>query len=335
MGLEPNGQKHLYNIYWQPMEQAFGQKAYDQHFDGFMHRYLTYKESGEIPRQEKVYEAFKRFARRKKRSKEELIQEIHCFSKYYCAMALGQESDRELKEAFIDFVELQVETPYPLLLELYSDYDNDILSREDFLEAIRLIESYVFRRAVCDIPTHSLRKTFATFGKELEKRRYLESMKDCFRDMPPYRRFPSNEEFEEIIKRRDLYNIKNLNYWIRRLENFERRERIPMSEYTVEHIMPQTLTNEWKNDLGEEWERIHEEYLHTLGNLTLTGYNPRYSNKSFKYKCDVEGGFKQSPLHMNQGLGGKWSKWSEQAINDRADELAKKASRVWIYPKEK
>ena len=332
MGLEPSRQENLYNTYWQPMESNFGQEAYNRLFDGFMRRYLTFKELGKIPRQGEIYESFKRFARRDKRSNEELVQEIRRFSKYYCAMALEQEDDQDLKEAFRDLVDLQVDVAYPLLLELYSDYHNDILSREDFLMAVRLVESYVFRRVVCDIPTNSLNKTFATFGKALDKECYLESLIEHFHKMPHYRRFPSNEEFEKRIKRRDLYNFRNRNYWLRRLENFDCKEQISTTNYTIEHIMPVTLTNEWKKTLGEEWGRIYEQYLHTLGNLTLTGYNPEYSNKPFKDKCNMEKGFKQSPLCMNEGLGKEWDEWSERTIQERADRLAKKATLVWIYP---
>ena len=330
MGLEPSLQEHLYNSYWRPMEQAFGQEAYNRHFDGFMRHYLTFK-TDKIPRLREIYEAFKYFARKEKKNMEELVQEIHQFSKYYCAIALRQEIDQDLKTAFNDLVELRVDVAYPLLLELYSDYDNDILSREDFMGAVRLIESYVFRRAVCDIPTNSLNKTFATFGNALEKHRYLESMMEIFRSQPFYRRFPSDKEFEEGIKQRNLYYFRSQSYWLRRLENFKRKERVPLGDYTVEHIMPQTLTNQWKRALGKEWERIHEEYLHTLGNITLTGYNSEYSNKPFRYKRDTEGGFKQSPLRMNKGLG-KLNGWSEHEIKKRANRLAKKAIQVWIYP---
>ena len=332
MGLDTDLQKHLYNVYWQPMEQDFGQEAYNKHFDGFMRHYLTVKTT-KIPRLKEVYEAFKNFARSEKRDMEELVHEIRRFSKYYCAIAMEQEQDAELKRAFRDLVELRVDVAYPLLLELYSDYDNDILSRKDFLKSIRLIESYVFRRAVCDIPTNSLNTTFATFGRALKKERYLESMMEHFLSMPFYRRFPSNKEFKERIKQRNLYYFRSQNYWLRRLENFGRKERVSISDYTIEHIMPQTLTNEWKTALGENWEDIHDDYLHTLGNLTLTGYNFKYSNKPFKEKRDMKGGFKQSPLHMNNGLG-DLDNWSEQTIKDRADKLAKKATRVWVYPKE-
>ena len=115
-------------------------------------------------------------------------------------MALGVETDPDLKLAFHDLRELKVDVAYPFLLELYHDYANDVLSKADFADVIRLIEAYVFRRAICAIPTNSLNKTFATFTKALKKDRYLESIKAHFLTLPSYRRFPKDEEFERDIQ---------------------------------------------------------------------------------------------------------------------------------------
>ena len=332
MGLETDLQSKLYNDYWRPMEEAFGQEAYDDYFDRFMRDYLTMKEN-KIPRLADVYEAFKSYARHSALSIEELIQDIWRTSRHYCAMALGGETDKDLKAAFHDLRGLRVEVAYPLLLELYRDYDNNDLSREDFLKAVRLIESYIFRRAVCEIPTSSMNKTFATFGKALKKDRYLESIMAHFLLLPSYRRFPPNKEFKDKIKTRNLYNFQSRSYWLRRFENHGRKELVPVDEYTIEHIMPQNenLTDEWKTALGEDWKQTHEDYLHTLGNLTLTGYNSEYSDKPFREKRDMEGGFSNSPLRVNEGLG-NLEEWTKDTITDRAKRLSEYATTVWICP---
>lgn len=335
MGLEPELQTRLYEQFWRPMEVAFGQEAYNTHFDSFMRHYLTVK-TGEIPRLDDVYEAFKGHARSPKIADagvETLVKDIRDFAKYYCAMALGAESDPVLKLAFHDLRELRVDVAYPFLLELYHDYVDGLLGKEELLEAVRLIEAYVFRRAICAIPTNSLNKTFATFTKALKKDRYLESIKVHFLLMPSYRRFPSDDEFKRDMQTRDLYNFRSRSYWLRRFENHARKERVPVDEYTIEHIMPQSevLSNAWRIALGDEWERIHQTYLHTLGNLTLTGYNSEYSNRSFKEKRDMDGGFKQSPLRVNAGLG-ELEDWNEDTIKSRASKLAAQASDVWRAP---
>lgn len=334
MGLEPRLQTRLYEQYWRPMEVDFGQEAYATHFDGFMRHYLTVK-TGEIPNVREVYQAFKQHARSPKAgSVEALVADIRAFAGYFCKMALGAEQDAELKAAFQDVRELKVDVAYPFLLELYHDYATGTLPKDELLQAARLVESYVFRRAVCSIPTNSMNKTFATFGRALKKDRYLESIQAHFLMLPSYRRFPGDEEFKRDLQTKDLYNFRSRSYWLRRLENHGRKERVPVDEYTIEHILPQNenLSAQWKADLGPEWERIQETYLHTLGNLTLTGYNSEYSDRSFAEKRDIEGGFAQSPLRLNQGLG-SLTHWNEQTIRQRAEKLAGQAVGVWTSPK--
>lgn len=335
MGLEPEHQTRLYKDYWRPMERAFGQEAYGSHFDAFMRHYLTLR-TDEIPRIGDVYEAFKAYARRPEvaeKGVDALVADIHRFARYYCAMALGQEQDKALAAAFRDLRELKVDVAWPFLLELYDDYSQGLLPKGDLLRAVRLVESYIFRRAVCAIPTNSLNKTFATFRRALDKNRYLESIEAHFLLLPSYRRFPRDSEFERELKSRDLYNFRSRSYWLRRLENHGRKEPVSVDEYTIEHILPQNenLSAEWRETLGRDWKRVQETWVHTLGNLTLTGYNPEYSDRPFPKKRDMPGGFRESPLHLNQGLR-EVEVWNEAAIQARADQLAKQALEVWPAP---
>jgi uncharacterized protein with ParB-like and HNH nuclease domain/predicted transport protein len=317
MGLEPKLQTELYKTYWRPMERAFGQAAYEKHFDAFMRHYLTAK-TGEIPNVREVYVAFKIFARGIK----------------------GDTRDALLKQAFHDLRELKVDVAYPFLLDIYHDYQQGRLASEEVLRIVRLVESYVFRRAICAIPTNSLNKTFAGMSRTLKKDRYLESVQAAFLLLPSYRRFPHDDEFQREIKVRDLYSFRSRSYWLRRLENHGRKERVMVEDYTIEHILPQNeaLSKEWQAELGSEWQRVQQDWLHTLGNLTLTGYNSEYSDHPFAYKrdqvTDKDGnpvGFAHSPLKLNLGLG-KVSQWNEAAIKDRADRLAADAAKVWGAP---
>jgi len=207
------------------------------------------------------------------------------------------------------------------------------LSVEAFERVVRLVESYVFRRAVCSIPTNSLNKTFATFGRLLKKDRYIESVQAQFLLLPSYRRFPTDDEFRRELTIRDLYNFRNRSYWLRKLENYDRKEWVPVDEYTIEHILPQNenLSPPWREALGLEWQRVQETWLHTLGNLTLTGYNAEYSDRPFTEKRDMKGGFKESPLRVNEDLGAL-DTWDEEAIQVRAGRLAAKAACVWSGP---
>ena len=336
MGLEPAIQTRLYEDYWRPMELDFGQEAYGTQFDSFMRHYLTVR-TGDIPREREVYEAFKDYSRTtpvQGAGIEALVKDIRAFARYFCAMALGREQDATLGFAFHDLRELKVEVAYPFLLELYHDYATGTLNAADFAAAVRLVEAYVFRRAICAIPTNSMNKTFATFGKALKKDRYLESIQAHFLTLPSYRRFPADEEFRRDLHTRDVYNFRSRSYWLRRLENHGRKERVPVDEYTIEHILPQNpdLPAAWQQALGPDWQRVQEQWLHTLGNLTLTGYNAEYSDRPFAEKRDRKGGFKESPLKLNAGLG-QLDAWNEAAIQKRAGQLAGEALMVWSAPK--
>ena len=336
MGLDPALQTRLYEEFWRPMELDFGQEAYGTQFDGFMRHYLTVR-TGEIPREREVYEAFKEHARTKPVQDagiEALVKDIRAFASYFCAMALGRENNAALAVAFHDLRELKVDVAYPFLLELYEDYAGGKLNAADFAAAVRLVEAYVFRRAICAIPTNSMNKTFGTFRKALKKDRYLESIKAHFLTLPSYRRFPSDDEFRRDLPSRDLYNFRSRSYWLRRLENHGRKERVPVDEYTIEHILPQNpeLSTAWQQALGPDWQRVQQQWLHTLGNLTLTGYNAEYSDRPFTEKRDMAGGFKESPLKLNTGLG-QIDAWNEPAIQERAGRLAELALTVWTAPK--
>ena len=337
MGLAPAQQTRLYEAHWRPMEVAFGQAAYGTHFDDFMRHYLTLKSRGAIPNVRAVYEAFKGYARSPEVEAaggvDALVADIHTYAGYYCAMALDKESTKDLASAFRDLRELRVDVAFPFLLELYDDSAQGRLPEEDFILAVRLVEAYVFRRAVCAIPTNSLNKTFATFGRVLDKDHYLESIQAHILTLPSYRRFPGDEEFKRELSVRDLYKFPRRSYWLRRLENHGRKEHVPVDEYTIEHILPQneTLSAAWRDALGPEWQRVQETWLHTLGNLTLTGYNAEYSDRPFSEKRDMQGGFKESPLRLNKALGAL-DAWNEATIQQRAKRLADQAVEVWKPP---
>ncbi len=329
MGLEPEKQKIFYEKYWRAMEENFKQN--ETLFNRFVKHYLTIK-AGKIPNEKRVYEAFKRYQQERGIETEVLLQDLQKYCGYFCQIAFKKETDKDLNKALSFLVDLEMDVVYPLLLELYSDYSDGVLSKQDFIPIIYLIESYICRRAVCGLGTNSLNKIFPFVTKKINKDQYLESIKAHFGYLTEKQRFPNNDEFKKLFITIDFYNFKRKKYFFERLESFERNERVYTHEYTIEHIMPQTLTEEWERDLGENFQAIHEKYLHTIGNLTLTGYNEKYSNKSFQEKRDMEKGFKQSPLKLNQSLKDSES-FGEKEIEKRANDLADWALKIWTYPK--
>lgn len=333
MALEPKEQTELYNDYWYPMEKSFGNQSDSTLFDRFMRDYLTVR-MGRIPNIQQVYTSFKEYVYQNSNlSVKEIVEDIYRFSKYFVKLAFQTEEDKEINQALQDINTLRVDVSYPFLLEVYDDYENQRLSKSDFIAILRLVETYVFRRAICGVPTNSLNKTFANISKEIDKDNYLESVYAAFLLKDTYKRLPSDEEFVRELVVKDVYNFRNRNYLLRKLENFNRKEIVDIEAYTIEHIMPQNsdLSPEWRKDLGENWEEVHKTYLHTLGNLTLTRYNSELSDRPFKEKRDMEGGFADSPLWLNKGLRNLDS-WNEATIVERAGSLADRALQVWAYP---
>ncbi|GAA7050011.1 DUF262 and DUF1524 domain-containing protein [Helicobacter pylori] len=329
MGLEPEKQKIFYKKYWRAMEEDFKQN--ETLFNQFVRHYLTIK-TREIPNINKVYVAFKRYQQERGIETEVLLQDLQKYCGYFCQIVFKKEANKDLNKALDFLVDLEMDVMYPLLLELYSDYSDGVLSKTDFIPIIALIESYICRRAVCGFGTNSLNKVFSSFTRHIQKDEYFKSLKAHFGYLTEKQRFPNNDEFKNLFITIDFYSFQKRRYFFERLENFDRKERVYTHEYTVEHIMPKKLTEEWERDLGENFQEIHDKYLHTIGNLTLTGYNPEYSNKSFQEKQGMEKGFKDSPLRLNQSLRDLES-FGEEEIKKRANDLADLALKIWTYPK--
>jgi uncharacterized protein with ParB-like and HNH nuclease domain/predicted transport protein len=332
MGLEPDAQEQLYTAHWFPMEKSFGDEAYALYFDRFMRDYLTLK-TGSIPNIDRIYTAFKEYARGWDGTVEELVADVHRYSRYFVAMALEQESDRSLRAAIRDINTLRVDVAYPFLLHLYEWMSQGVLDKAAVVQALRLIESYVFRRVICGIPTNTLNRTFAGLAAQLSTSDPLESLQAAFLLKDSYRRFPEDEEFTREFVAKDVYNLRTRNYLLRKLENHRRKESVDVESFTIEHVLPQNpeLSATWQAELGPDWQQIQGRFLHTIGNLTLTGYNSELSDKAFLEKRDMLGGFKDSPIRLNRSLA-TLEHWNEAEILKRAKTLARTAVDVWGAP---
>ncbi|NHB50801.1 DUF262 domain-containing protein [Helicobacter pylori] len=332
METEVEKQEYFYNKYWRAMEEEFKQN--EKLFNQFVRHYLTIKTK--IPNISKVYVAFKDYRQKEGIGIEDLLKDLQKYCGYFCQIAFKKEADKDLNKALGFLVDLEMDVIYPLLLELYSDYSDGVLSKDDFIPIIALIESYICRRAVCGIPSSGLNKFFASFTKKIDKNQYLKSMKAHFLLLETTTgKFPKDSDFRDSLIAKELYKpkkTKEIKSFLERLENFNTKEPVNTQKCSIEHIMPQTLSLEWQKDLGENFQAIHDKYLHTIGNLTLTGYNQEYSNKSFQEKRDMEKGFKQSPLRLNQSLKDLES-FGEKEIEKRANDLADWALKIWTYPK--
>lgn len=334
MDLPPAQQNKLYSAHWRPMELEFAGAA-DSQFDNFVRDYLTVK-TGDIPRLDDIYDAFKAYCTSiilQGDSIESLVVEMREYARRYCAMALGKEPDKHLRRAFKDLAEIKADVVYPLLLEIYTDHEAGLLDHAEFLKLLDTVTSYIFRRAVCRIATNSHNKTFAGMSSGIRKDDYLASAQAQLLKLKSYRRFPSDAEFRDALVSGDLYNFRRRSYLLRILENHGNKEHVTIENYTIEHILPQNedLSQSWRDALGDDWKDIQAKYLHTLGNLTLTGYNSEYSDHPFLKKRDMKGGFGESPLRLNRGLE-KLEAWNVDEILSRADRLASQAVTIWSRP---
>lgn len=331
MGLEKPLQEEIYNNYWYLMERSFSNLENSELFDNFMRDYLTVK-LNRIPTTREIYSEFKQYSS-KFGDVRELVRDIYEFSKYFVNIALESEPDEDVRRVLKDINELKVDVSYPFILAIYQDYAKEKINKQDLIEILKLIESYVFRRAICGVPTNSMNKTFSTLYKDIDQKNYLESIKALFVIQDSYRRFPKDEEFGGELAIKDVYNFRIRNYLLRKIENHDRKEFVDVETYTIEHIMPQNpiLPLPWKTDLGENWKEIQKEYLHTIGNLTLTGYNSELSDSPFKEKRDMKGGFRDSPIRLNRYLA-NLEVWNGDEIKKRAADIVKLSVEIWNYP---
>jgi len=309
MGKHKDIQEKFYNYYWNPIE-----KNTQYRVDSFIRDYLTLKERI-IPNKDKVYIGFKKHVYKNYSNEniEFLLRDLLKFSKYYRRIAFSQDSNSEINKILKRINRLDVTVSYPFLLEIFDYYEGNTISKRDLINILCTIETYAFRRLICNVPTNALNKVFMALGREIKKHsdfkeKYFEIFKYTLINKRYSQRFPIDEEFSEMLKTRDIYNFKSKNklHLLERLENYDNVEKVSVEELlnegklNIEHIMPQTLSVKWKESLGENWEEIHNEYLNTLGNITLTGYNSKMSNRPFLEKRDIEKGFKDSKLSLNK-----------------------------------
>lgn len=339
MDLTPEKQTRLYKTYWKSMEELFGEDIYKNDvnkFDYFIRDFLTLKsDTGHICKINNVYENFKRYYLDNNCEKFVVLKDLFTYAKYYACIDLLQEKDDELKLYWQEFKKLDSHVVYPFLLKLYDDYSCQILIKEDFKKILQVVISYLWRRAICEIPTNSLSKTFATLYQAVDKDDYVNSVIKAFVFKSSYKRFPSDYEVREKLQTKDIYHFRLRKYLLEALENYYHKEPIDLNtaNYTIEHIMPQNIEHNlsWQQMLGEDWQEVHSLYLHSLGNLTITGYNAEMSNKSFVEKVNGESGFKHSHLKLSESIA-QCDVWNKKAIQRRTNILTDIILKIWKYP---
>lgn len=332
MGLDSNTQTEIYNNIWRPTELLFDYEHQSELLDNFFRDYLTMK-LGRIPRKNEVYKEFRAYHNGSGLSIPNLCKDIYSFAKHYTDMYFVRSKDPVLKSLYDDMKEIRMEVAYPFLLKVHDDADKNLISIEELQEIVQLCVSYVLRRAVCDIPTNSLNKTFATMKNDIKQKDYLNSVKAFFILLDSYKEFPDNTRFLDTFLTRDIYHMNRCGYILGQLENWDNKSVVNADKLTIEHIIPQNphLSAEWMSALGSNYSEVQMKYLHTIGNLTLTAYNSEMSDTSFAKKLMMDGGFQQSALRLNKYVITQTT-WGESQIKERAIQLGEVAKKAWPYP---
>jgi uncharacterized protein with ParB-like and HNH nuclease domain/predicted transport protein len=332
MGLDPATQIDVYNNIWRPMEVLFNYEHQSELLDNFFRDYLTMK-TGRIPKKNEVYKEFRAYHKNGDLSIYDLCKDIYNFAKYYANICYCKNDNIVLKSLYEDVKAIRMDVVYPFLLKIHHDCDIGLITIDELIEIVRLCISYVLRRAICDIPTNSMNKTFATIKNEINENEYLISVKAFFILLDSYKEFPNDGRFFNAFITRDIYNMSRCRYILERLENWDNKTIVLLENLTIEHIIPQNpkLSTDWISTLGSKWNEIQIKYLHTIGNLTLTAYNSEMSDYSFIDKLNMVGGFKESALRLNKYVILQTT-WGEIQINERAVQLGEIAKKVWSYP---
>ncbi|MDY5345827.1 MAG: DUF262 domain-containing protein [Eubacteriales bacterium] len=343
MKMSSTQQERIYKNYWEKLENQVSKEDINR----FIRHYLAVK-TRELANENKLYFAFKNYREKNIELQiEEILNDILIYAEFYNQIKNAKISDRiPYLNAIARINKLEVNTVIPLLFDLFYAKKQGLLSEEDMSNCVSVIESYIARRIICGLPTSALNKIFVGMGAEIK--RYMDKNSTTFIDALKYSilsktgksRFPNDHDFAEKFVVYELYNAKpnTRKYFFERLENYNNRERIAVeeqidnTELTIEHIMPQSLTAEWKESLGDNWELTYSKYIDTVGNLTLTAYNSDYSNLSFaKKKSLPDKGFLYSKLSLNSFIK-NCEVWTEKQIKERASKLYEWAEKIWQTP---
>jgi uncharacterized protein with ParB-like and HNH nuclease domain len=354
MNLPNDKQNEIYEKYWLPLEMALKDKL-TYFFSNFL--YMERQTSTNI---KNLYKDFQKFFYENydRDIIDKLADRLLTFAKYF-SFLIGESSadaseDEDLKNAIVRLGRLGFDSYLPLLMPVFHEHkvgheaevirEDEIikkqmkLPKEDFIAIVNVIESFLVRRSVCEVPTNSLNSIFRTLWPEVDKNRIKESIVSVLKSGEWNKRFPDNEEFADSLRNSIMYGKNFTKLILEELERYNNKEaNSNFDSFQIEHILPQTgndpdkLSDNWKIMLGEGWTDVRNTWVHKLGNLTLTGYNPEYRDYDFETKKTMENGYLASTLRLNQEIA-KYTVWNEASIIDRAERLATIATSIWVYP---
>lgn len=341
MNLPLDEQNKYFEKYWIKIEDLTNKRI-----DNFVRNYLSIK-TFSTPTMAKVYFEFKEYVNKHNDSLEKLLEDMLRYSKFYKKLLDGESgfNNKDLDSAMFNFMKMDRTVTEPFFMEIFSLQDEGKLNLDDLIGIYEIIESYLFRRNICGVGTNALNKIFLNLNKDIIRYdgstdKYVEKLKYNLINKRDSGRFPKDEEFYENLNNKEIYLMRGgfKNYLFNKIENYKTVEtkdiynHLDDGTYSIEHIMPQKLNDDWFEELGDNAEEIHEKWIHKLGNLTITGYNSDMGNSSFEKKRDGRHGFKKSGIRMNQDLA-LLDSWGEEEIEKRQKDLLNfSVYEIWKYP---
>lgn len=342
MNLDSFEQKDVYDNYWKPIEDLVLRNDLNK-----LLRYYLASKSSELPNEKKLYFHFKQYVSNKNIKIKNLLEDLLRYARWYQNIKNPNIKSQGFNIILSRLNKLDVNSSIPLVFNLFDAYECSKLSEIEFENCLILIENYLVRRTICALSTNPLNKVFVGLANEMnmyvETRNisFYEAFKFALLNKSGKSRFPNNYDFKDKFHTFELYNSKAplRKYLLEMIENYNMKEKMAIEELvesnvlTIEHIMPQTLNDEWIEHLGEEWESTHSKYIDTFGNITLTAYNSEYSNHSFEFKKNLEKkGFIYSKLNLNNYVKSA-HKWTKEEILERSEVLYNIAESIWWLPK--
>lgn len=320
--MNADDQEKLYVNYWLYIEKTLRNKMDYSNLDAFFMQYIVYKTSKPVNNRQ-LYNSFVKLFKDSGYSQESILKELRYYAEIFGAFVYGSDkySDR-INKLLYRLRVLNQTTCYPFLLHVFDDYHQGVISEETVEKILQFILAYLLRRMVCGVPSNTLRGLFTylynrIFKVASNKQKYYETLNKFLFTVSSKDVIPSEAEFERALQKANIYGNNALcRFLLLDIENGDGKEVLQAENLTIEHIMPQTLSADWSHIRPEE----HEEYLHTLGNLSVTGYNSELSNKSFPEKQDIIRENSKAVI-LNSDILEKES-WTVADIQARAKRLA-------------
>lgn len=315
-------QEDLYENYWLPIEKNLKQGADYNNLNLFFTQYIIYK-TRSTANSKTLYRTFVKFFKQNNYSNRSLLEELKYYSEIFKAFVYDDYSyTPSIRHILKKLRFLKQTTSYPFLLQVFNDYKQDIINEKELLDVLNFLVSYLLRRMICGVPSNSLRGLFTylygrVFKVPTNKNKYYESINKFLFTITSKDTVPSDSEFWRHLQIANIYTNPVLcKFLLIDIENGAGKENLTAEKLTIEHVMPQTLNKYWNNIPADK----HEEFLHTLGNLTITGYNSELSNKSFEEKKKIMQGYSKAVV-LNSDIVDK-DVWNIANIEARSQRLA-------------